>query len=187
MQKIQRWLRALLCTNEWVSGLVLGPLAEAAEALAKAQASLNTRIHEDWMRWITGGPSGGIGRQHRFLRTPEGWTPSSVGRPKKSLDKATRDTAAKRDWELRLLLDGLGAEVAPLGRQAETEDQANDGGRTGGKMIETRVATGRRRRRTGWRPLRWNGSSARHSPSLLARGRWRHDPPASHRAAPRRT
>ena len=107
--------------------------------MEKGKAQLNTRVHEDWMKWLRGGPAGGVGRQHRFVRTPQGWIPGSVGRPRRLVDKERRDADARDDRELRLLLGGLGDEEAPLGRQAEVEDQANVWGRHwGGEGKEAR-------------------------------------------------
>ena len=55
-------------------------------------------------------------------------------------DKDMRDKEAREDCELRLLLDGLGGEEAPLGRQAESEHQANEWGRHWGEQATSCVA-----------------------------------------------
>ena len=90
VQRIQEWLKAMFLSDQWVEGKVVGYVAEAVRYLGVVQTSLNSRMHEDWMRWLVDGPAGGIGRQHRFLRTPQGWTPSSLGRKRGSSTRRGR-------------------------------------------------------------------------------------------------
>ena len=83
-------------------------------------------MHREWSEWIRGGPAEGLRRQHRFLRIPQGWAPVSVGRPRRLLDKEAAEAQERGDREFRLLLGALGDEEAPLGQQAEAEQQADE-------------------------------------------------------------
>ena len=133
LRRIQSWLKEMIRSDDWAEQQVVGYVARAATEMHDAQAKLNTCVHNEWLAWLNGGPAKGLGRQHRFLRTTQGWVPSTVGRPRRLLDKARKEVEDKYDRELRLLLGGLGDELAPLGRQAEAEEQANEWGRHWGE------------------------------------------------------
>ena len=136
MQDVQLWLRNMVCSEDWVRREVLGYIALVATEFTKAQDKLNARIHSEWMAWLTGGLVQGLGRQHQFLRTPEGWAPSAIGRPRHLLDKDAKESKDMADRELRLMLDGLGTEAAPLGQQAEAECQADEWGGHWGEGLD---------------------------------------------------
>ena len=125
MKAVQDCLIALLCTTHWVTGNLYGVIVKAKEISKEDKSRLKTKAHEEWMEWIRGGNAHGLRRQHRFLRTPQAWTQGTVGRPGLLLDQEAKARQERGDWDLRLLTGVLGDAEAPLGAQAEVEEQAN--------------------------------------------------------------
>ena len=137
--KRQEWLRGLLTSGKRVTGELLGHIEQASKMIQEGRKTANDAAHRDWMGWITSGPAQGTGRQHRFVRIPEGWAPSTVGRTRAALEKEDCESDAREDVWRRLVSGKLGNEHAPLGRQAEAGAQADAWGEhwgDGGQEIE---------------------------------------------------
>ncbi len=56
-------------------------LREAIGEAEKLEAAHKTKSWNERKEYINGGQSRGLGRQHKFLRGPQGWTPSRVADP----------------------------------------------------------------------------------------------------------
>ena len=127
VMEIQEWLKVMFQSSDWAEGSVVGYVATAAGRMEEVQLKLSSRIHDDWRKWLVDGPAGGIGRQHRFLRTPQGWIPSTVGKLRGIQDKEMRKVQDDHDREFRLIT-GVSNEMAPLGKQDEAEELAEEWG-----------------------------------------------------------
>ena len=126
--KRQEWICSMIRSEEWVTGELLGYMEHAMSQAQKERKRVNEEIHRDWMTWINSGPAKGLGRQHRFIRLPEGWAPNTVGKPKEAMDKEGMEMQDKEDRWRRTVEGRLGNERAPLGMQAETGAQAEGRG-----------------------------------------------------------
>ena len=129
MKEIQAWLLQVIRTDCWVSGELHAQVIVARGKLKAEQKSLRDTVHKEWMSFITGGPAEGLRRQHRFLRTLDGWKPASIGRLGGLIDSEAQVVLDKRNCGFRMITGVLGDDLAPLGRQAEAEFQANAWGK----------------------------------------------------------
>ncbi len=106
---------------------VLEQLAAAADANAKGieNAEVTKRLNA-WKQWLRGGAGDGLSRQHRFVRTVQGWVQAKVGCKPAVMLSSMDDCGALSPPECRRICTAeVGAE-RPLDRQEIAEKEAEE-------------------------------------------------------------
>ncbi len=124
MARCREWALGLV-DNRWRTISELAELVEeAARQAARAEAEVRKRLEREWHDWIHGGPAQGLGRQHRFSRTPIGWAPARVASGvATAVDELDDEGVSERD--LRLLIVPSGEPAQPLCAQLGVEAEAD--------------------------------------------------------------
>ncbi len=114
----------VMCDAEAVRAIEIAVTAQAEAVERAAEAAAEKR----WKAWLGEGAAGGLRHQHRFTRTPTGWTPTRVGAPPVPLNENgdIDDVDGLSTPDLRRLIATAGVVVAPLNRQENVEAEAND-------------------------------------------------------------
>ncbi len=104
-------------------------LCEAIGRAEKAERAHKAKLMSEWKVYISGGRSAGIGRQHRYLRGPQGWAPSRIGVHEGAGDGYDPHDDGFTSSALREVVVPLDDITCPLGAQQATEAEADDWGK----------------------------------------------------------